>query len=575
MQMPRTGLKLFTCICLWALPALLPAQNRYDVVISELLPDPTPQVGLPNAEFVEIKNTTAAPIVLTGWRIADATGQSGPLPAYTLKPDSFLIICTASAVPLFAPFGPTVSVTGFPSLDNDDDVISLRSNTGRTIHAIAYTTAWYQNPVKTDGGWSLEMVDGRNPCGGIDNWRASTDTRGGTPGLKNSVDATNADSKAPQLQRSFTNSATQIVALFNEPVDSTSAAVAANYQINNGLSIIAAQPQAPLFQQVVLTLSVPLTAGTVYTVTVRNVTDCKGNAIGSFNTARSGLPVDADSMDLVVNEILFNPKPNGFDFLELYNRSNKIFDANKLSIANRSSTGAIANIKKMSETPCLVFPGDYVTLTENANYTQRTFLVKNPDWLIELPSLPSMNDDEGNPIILNFQGRIVDQVVYKDDWHFKLIDNEEGISIERIDYNQPSQNPDNWHSASFSSGFGTPTAQNSQFKTGNTGPDPITLSNKTFSPDNDGLDDVLGVSYDLPERGYLANITIYDAAGRPVRQLKRNELLGFKGVWTWDGLDDKGAKLSTGIYILVTEIFNLTGTKRTYKNNVVLARRLK
>jgi hypothetical protein len=189
--------------------------------------------------------------------------------------------------------------------------------------------------------------------------------------------------------------------------------------------------------------------------------------------------------------------------------------------------------------------------------------------------MPSFNDDEGNVILLNFQGKIIDRVNYKDDWHFKLIDNEEGISLERIDFIVPSQNSDSWHSASFSSGYGTPTAKNSQFKTGNFATGEITVNPKTFSPDNDGLDDILSINYNLTNRGYLANVTIYDASGVLVKQLKKNDLLGFTGSWIWDGLNDKNQKMATGIYIIYTEIFALTGQKKKFKNTVVLARKLK
>jgi hypothetical protein len=552
---------------------LAQAQNRYDVVIDELLPDPTPSIALPGVEFIELKNVSTTIINLSGWRITDATGQSGPLPNYSLKPDSFLIVCSSGSLAQLLAYGPAVSVTSFPSLDNDGDVISLKTPSGRLIHSVSYTSDWYQNAVKADGGWTLEMTDTRNPCGGIDNWKASSDIRGGTPGTKNSGDAVNADNKPPQLLRTFTNTPTQIVAVFNEPMDSAAAALISNYTFSNGITIITAAPVSPSFQQVTLTLSAPLVGGTIYQLTVTGVSDCKGNGIGAFNKARSGLPVDADSLDLVVNELLFNPKPNGFDFAEYYNRSNKIFDASKLFVANRNTSGAVANVKKMSEQPCLVFPGDFVTLTESRSNITTQFLVKNPDWLIQAPSLPSMNDDESAVIILNFQGKIVDQVNYKDDWHFQLIDNKEGISLERIDYNGPSQNSANWHSAAFTAGYGTPTAQNSQFKTGDFGNGEITLSPKTFSPDNDGQDDILTINYQLTERGYLANVLVFNASGQMVRALRKNDLLGFRGSWTWDGLNDKNEKLPIGIYVVWTEVFNLQGKKKVYKNTVVLARR--
>jgi hypothetical protein len=192
-------------------PLYVLSQNRYDVVIDEIMVDQTPQIGLPSNEWLELKNVSASPINLQNWRIGDVSGQSGPMPNFVLQPDSFVIVCTGSAVAAMQVYGRVISVTSFPSLDNDGDQLYLKSNTGLTIHAVSYSLSWYQNAVKSDGGWTLEMIDTKNPCSGSANWKAGNDTKGGTPGKKNSVDATNPDVTAPQLLRAFATDSLNIV----------------------------------------------------------------------------------------------------------------------------------------------------------------------------------------------------------------------------------------------------------------------------------------------------------------------------------------------------------------------------
>lgn len=317
-----------------------------------------------------------------------------------------------------------------------------------------------------------------------------------------------------------------------------------------------------------------MAANTVYNITVGNVTDCKGNSIGSVNKTRVGLPADATAGEWIINEILFNPRSNAYDFVEFYNNSNKIFDASKLYIANRNSSGVISSIKPLSSVPFYVFPGDYIAETEDAESLAVQYLVKNPDNVLVISSPPSFSDDEGTVVALNFQGNVVDEVRYKDDWHFKLIDNNEGVSLERIEPGGPTQDAANWTSTASTAGYGTPTYRNSQYKLLNTITATIEITPKVFSPDNDGRDDIATIQYNVSEPGYVANITIFDAAGRPVRNLVRNGSLSLTGYWNWDGLSDKGLKLPVGTYVVFTEIFNLQGKKQQFKKTVVLARRL-
>lgn len=562
-------------ITLLATPFISVAQaNRFDVIITEIMADPSPIVGLPNAEFVEIRNVSSTAFNLSGWKLSDATSTGTINTSFVLLPDSVAILCSTGNVATFSAFGRTIGVTSFPSLDNDVDLLSLKSPQGKTIHALNYSADWYQNEVKKDGGWSLEMIDTKNPCSGMSNWKASIDPSGGTPGKKNSVDGSNNDASPPQLIRTYSLDSVTVVALFDEPLDSTSATATSNYALSSSATITAALPQAPLFNSVLLKLSTPLQKGTVYNLTVNNLTDCKANKIGVYNKAKAGLAEEALQSDIVINEILFNARPNADDYVEVYSRSNKIVDANKLYIANRNSSGALGSIKKLSEVPFYIFPDDYIVVTENASSLQHEYMVENPQNVLVVSSLPSYPDDKGIAVITNSQGSVVDEVSYSEKWHFGLINDDEGVALERIDPNDSSQKQSNWHSAASTAGYGTPTYKNSQYKLANLVNATIDVSPKVFSPDNDGHDDITTISYQVSEPGYVANVSIFDANGRLVRYFVKNALLGLKGSWNWDGLSENAQKLPVGTYIIFTEIFNLQGKKQQFKNTVVLARKL-
>src|SRR5690606_9092201 len=118
----------------------------YDVVIAEVFADPSPQVGLPDKKFIELKHVSDFPINLTGWELRDDS-QNAILPAIELQPDSLLIITTGSGIIDYSSYGKTVSVTNFPSLKVAGDYVSLHDNSGNTIHAVQYTTDTYQNEV--------------------------------------------------------------------------------------------------------------------------------------------------------------------------------------------------------------------------------------------------------------------------------------------------------------------------------------------------------------------------------------------------------------------------------------------
>lgn len=550
------------------------AQHRYDIIIDEIMADPTPVVGLPNNEWIELKNRSALPVRLQNWRIADAASRSGPLPDIVLKPDSVIIVCAGSAVAALSIFGTAVPVSNFPSLDNDDDLLSLESADGNIIHAIHYSSSWYGNELKKNGGWSLEMIDPNAPCAGSSNWTASDQANGGTPGAVNSANAINSTISLPQLKRSYTADSLTVILVFDAPVDSSSSSIISNYAIDNGIIIDSSAAISPLFNEVRLKLGSALQKEMVYTITATNIHDCNNNTASTDKPVKTGIASQINRGDIIINEILFNPVPGAFDYVEFYNKSNKIIDASALYIANRNSSNTISSITQFTGSPFLLFPGEYLVITEDRTDLALHYFIKDPDAVMGISTLPSFPDDKGYIILLDNHGNIIDETDYLDDWHFALVNNAEGISLERIDPDDSSSRPGNWHSAASTAGYGTPGYKNSQYRMQQPFTASITVSPPVFSPDNDGTDDIASIRYKLDAAGYAANVFIYDAAGRIIRNLAHNNILGNSGIWNWNGLGEKNQSLPAGPYIVLTEIFNMEGKKRLFKNVVVLARKM-
>ena len=81
---------------------------------------------------------------------------------------------------------------------------------------------------------------------------------------------------------------------------------------------------------------------------------------------------------------------------------------------------------------------------------------------------------------------------------------------------------------------------------------------------------MVNISYQFADEGYVANIVIYDAKGRLIKNLILNELLGAKGTFSWDGINENNEKAAIGIYIIYFEAFKLDGDTKKFKKTCVL-----
>ena len=519
-----------------------------DVVINEFMCDPSPVIGLPEVEFVEIYNRSTKYFDLTGWKLGDASSD-GTVQSGWLYPGEYKILCATANVDTFSISG--VAVSSFPSLNNAWDNIVLKDVSGNILDQLTYSDAWYMDAVKSDGGWTIELINPNDPCSDQDNWIASNDVSGGTPGSVNSVQDLTPDTNAPSIAQLVPLAPNFLEIHFSEGMDSTLVKNAA-ILIDPLLTVTNNYVPSAGASMTTLQFTENLVGSQLYTITIENLGDCwmnQTNLSGTF-----ALPETPLSGDLVINEILFDPYTGGFDWIELYNNSSKLIDLQNWSLANHDND-TIYNQKFVADHFYLK-AREYAVLGKDSSFVKQNYPASVPGTFV-YSETPSFNVDSST-VYLIFNNEVMDHVSYTADWHFALIDNTDGVSLERIDPNGLSNSSSNWHSASEAVGLATPGARNSQYRPAVSNGE-FSFTSSTISPDNDGFEDILQVNYEMSLSGLLGTFTIYDDRGRLIRSLYKNELLGSTGSFNWDGVTDQQVKATIGTYVAVFEAFSLDG----------------
>ncbi len=378
------------------------------------------------------------------------------------------------------------------------------------------------------------------------------------------------DVEKPLLLSADLVSPSQIDVRFSEPMDPSTLENLNNYTIepnlNTPTSVNVNTENTSLVS--LFYTSNPLQSGIDYTLIVKNLLDLAGNEIDRSEIVLQ-LVEPALPGDIYVNEILFNPSTGGFDFVEIYNASNKLIDLSTLIIANVQK-----DIYENVETSGVFYPGQYLAFCQNIEWLENNYNVIYPNQVLE-NKMPSFNDDDGNVSIFSRQRTgvriMTDSLDYDEDWHFVLLDDEEGVSLEKISPNLTTNDRNNWHSAAENAGFGTPGYANSQFTENINHTANFTLQEKVFSPNQDGDKDQLLINYSLDKPGYLATVKVYNDRGYFIKTLNNNSLLSQNGILTWDGTKNNQQVASIGIYILVYELFHPDGDILSGKLSCVLA----
>lgn len=539
-----------------------------ELVLSEILFDPY----VNHDDFIEVYNAGTVGISLDSLLISNpmngqkqwindpAPLQPGSYRAYTPNADQLRQTYATAATA-------DIRFNALPAFNNDKGAVVISNASGHILDSFYYNQQFQtiDPDIKNQEGVSLEKMQILTFQNHPSNWLSGdSSTLYASPGYES---AHRLDQLAPKLIHAEALDSQTVLLTFDDFMNRISAQQIGNIGFADNTPEVE-NADVALFnsRMIVVKLAEPLSAHSPYLLSIQGLTD-KNNNIIRDTTISLLYGVSPDVGDLVLSEVLFYPNSGGFDFIELYNASDRAIQLKNTALANLDN-----NSEEVVSSSYVLKAGEYVALCEDTTALKNQYPVPAHARFLQT-EIPPLNADEGIIQVMNSDGEILDTFSYHEDRHHPLIDSEDrkGVSLERIRLKNFDNSTFNWHSGARAGGFASPGYTNSNQLIQGLVQDQILSYEKVFSPNGDGLADVLIMEYQLEKPGFLLSLEVYSTEGYKVKKLTNNELLGTHGVLTWDGTNDNGLPERMGIYILVASFFHPDGDRYLLKKDCVLA----
>ncbi len=292
------------------------------------------------------------------------------------------------------------------------------------------------------------------------------------------------------------------------------------------------------------------------------------------NRFEFGLTETAESGDVLFNELLFNALPGDPDYIEFYNISTKIIDVSRLQVISvNDEVGDTAEFSSLSDVNRCFMPGTYYVATTGRKKVIERYFSADPENIFETASLPSMTDEGGHLVLYNKELDVIDVVKFNEAMHYPLLDVFDGVALEKTSPANNSLEVASWHSASESSGWGTPGAPNSVYSDLDETSGKVVFSSTKITPDGDGIEDFLVIALHPEGNGNVVSVSVFDETGSFVKKIASNLLAGPEASLIWDGTADDGSPVNSGIYIILISLYDDKGKMEKWKKVCTVIRR--
>lgn len=545
-------LKIIQCILLFTFAFLCGYKTaRAQIVLTEIRTK-TKGRDLPPYPYIEIYNKGSASLTLTGYQL-QVDSAYYVFPNRRLAPKQFMLLVPEGTAAEFRHFGNVVSLVGWRSLSDRGAVLQLLDQAGTMVDMVAYSDRWYEGENESKAP-SLERINPGYNCNIQPNWKESSAPLGGTPGFRNSV--WNESYVPPLLPKVQIQDPLTLWLTVGLPLHLAEPLSVTSFSFVDDQNVVKEVMQDG--EGVRLKVAQPLEDDLIYQLRITALYFCGISYQADLVVLRSS---DMVEKDIVINEVLFNPKDNGAAFVEIYNRSEKPIDLSSCLLG-----GYPISLERH-----VLLSQEFRVLTTSFEKVARYYPASVQDVFIEMVRLPRMAN-AGGEVVLRTAGSTIDSLVYTPGMHQPFLRNTKGISLERRGYNLETNAPGSFTSAAVLAGGATPGYENSSFVEKKEEKNNLFLRSQTMSPNGDGIEDFLTIYYDFSVAAPMLSVTIYDDKGRIVKRLIRNKSAGQQGEIQWNGKDDNGQDVKGGFYICYAELYGSLGHFQSFKLSFVLVR---
>ncbi len=516
--------------------------------ITEWMSDPSPTYGLPEIEWVEIINVSDARIETAQLSLSDPT-KKVKLPAYTLKKDSALVLCSARGCVQLG-IRNCIEVDALPNLNNTEDSLFLWANDSILVDYIHYNVTLLSKDYRRDGGYSIVRTRLPQACVYDQHIDYASEQRGGSPGTASSLITqvklrTTAEFISDKQAQIFLNAIGTIQ----------------QQHLSAEIPVNALSLPMKYSTQIQVVFAESILPGKAITVTLDSFKTCLNQTAYFGAEIQLIHPKKNAKDDVLFNEILYNGYSGGVDFVELYNISEDVIQLKNTHFIYIDPKGKSQHA--LLKTNQLISPGGFLVLTADTALLKRQYSNTRSENCIQVPVFISFADDGGTLTMKNDVSDTLDTITFNDALQNPLNRNNEGISLEKIDPYKTYFSSANWTS---SAAGVTPGYVNSQhLSVIGEETQPFYCQPCHITTDLNGRNDYVLLYLHPSAAGAFASISIYTLSGELVDKVCVNQLLGNQNMFQWNGLHQSNTLLGDGIYIAVAEWWLPNGKVRTAK----------